>query len=66
MMANLYRLCSVLVLFAFSASIVNGGEDYFLVMLGSQTVPANPNHSHTWATFVRVTWPGDGPCPSMC
>jgi hypothetical protein len=62
MMANLHRFCSVLVLFAFTP-LANGGEDYFLVMFGSQTVPANPDHSHTWATFVRVTWEGNGPCP---
>lgn len=39
------------------------GEDYFLLMFGSQRVPANPNYSHSFATFVRVTWEGDGPCP---
>jgi len=26
-------------------------------------VPANPDYSHTWATFVRATWAGDSPCP---
>ena len=40
-----------------------GGEAYYLVMFGSQRVPANPNYSHTWTTFVKATWPGDGPCP---
>ena len=30
---------------------------------GSQRTPTNPNYTHTWATFVRASWPGDGPCP---
>lgn len=50
----------------FSCLLVGGpahaGEDYFLLMFGSQRVPANPNYSHTFATFVRGSWPGDGPC----
>ncbi len=37
------------------------GEAYYVFMFGSQRTPNNPNYSHTWATFVRVTWPGDGP-----
>jgi hypothetical protein len=40
-----------------------GGEEYYLLMFGSQRQPANPNYSHTFATFVRATWIGDGPCP---
>src|SRR5215203_773183 len=39
------------------------GEEYYLLMFGSQRVPANPNYSHTFATFVKATWVGDGPCP---
>jgi hypothetical protein len=31
-------------------------------MFGSQQVPNDPNYSHTFATFVRATWPGNGPC----
>src|SRR5205085_1861739 len=38
------------------------GEDYFLLMFGSQRIPNNPDHSHSFATFVKVSWPGDGPC----
>lgn len=37
------------------------GEQYFLLMFGSQRIPPNPNYSHTWATFVKATWDGDGP-----
>jgi len=39
------------------------GEEYYLLMFGSQRVPANPNYSHTFATFARATWEGPGPCP---
>ena len=38
-------------------------SQYFLLMFGSQRVPPNPNYSHTFATFVKVGWDGDGPCP---
>jgi hypothetical protein len=39
------------------------GEAHFLLVFASQRVPNNPNYSHTFATFVRASWPGDGPCP---
>jgi hypothetical protein len=42
----------------------HAGEAYYLLMFGSQRVPANPNYSHTFATFVRAKWVGDGPCPN--
>jgi hypothetical protein len=32
-------------------------------MFGSQRVPANPNYSHSFATFVKVTCPEGGPNP---
>jgi len=34
---------------------------YYLAMFGSQTTPADPNYSHTFASFVHAT--GEGPCP---
>jgi hypothetical protein len=39
------------------------GEAHFLLVFAAQRVPNNPNHCHTFATFVRASWPGDGPCP---
>ena len=39
------------------------GEAHYLLVFASQRVPNNPNYSHTFATFVRASWPGDGPCP---
>ena len=39
------------------------GEAYYLLMFGAQRIPNNPDDSHSFATFVRATWPGDGPCP---
>jgi hypothetical protein len=32
-------------------------------MFGSQQVPNDPDYAHTFATFVRASWPGDTPCP---
>lgn len=43
---------------------VAAGEAYYLMMFGAQTVPGNPRYSHSFATFVRATWAGDGPCPT--
>jgi hypothetical protein len=36
-------------------------ETYYLVMFGSQRVPNNPNHAHTFATFVRASPRADRP-----
>jgi hypothetical protein len=38
------------------------GEAYYLLMFGSQRIPNNPNYAHSFATFVRVRWAGNGPC----
>src|SRR5262245_25317765 len=43
------------------APSAQAGEAYYLRMFGSQRSPNNPDYSHTWATFVHATWPGD--CP---
>ena len=45
------------------SSHLHAGEDCFLLMFGSQRIPNNPDYSHSYATFVRTTWPGNGPCP---
>src|SRR5207247_2148397 len=39
------------------------GADFYLLMFGQQRIPPDPDHSHTFATFVKRTWPGPGPCP---
>src|SRR5436190_7899254 len=54
-------LAALLILLAPNPS--RAGEDYFLLMFGAQRVPANPNYSHSFATFVRVSWLGNGACP---
>src|SRR4051812_8346551 len=46
-----------------AAGEARAGEAYYLLMFGAQQVPNNPNYSHTWATFVRAWWDGNGPCP---
>ena len=60
---RLRALFLVLAVSVLGAERARAGEDYYLLMFGSQTVPSNPNYSHSYATFVRVSWPGDGPCP---
>jgi hypothetical protein len=50
-------------LMALLAPTARAGEAYYLLMFGSQQVPNNPNYSHSFATFVKATWLGDGPCP---
>jgi hypothetical protein len=51
-----------------SPPTARAGEAYYLLMFGSQRIPNNPNYSHTFATFVRVRWAGNGPCcaPFVC
>ena len=40
------------------------GEAYYLLMFGQQTIPNDVNYSHTFATFVKLSWAGGGPCPA--
>src|SRR5262245_47683231 len=37
------------------------GESHYLIIFGAQQIPNRPNYAHTFAVFVRATWPGDGP-----
>lgn len=53
----------LLLLGSLFAGRASAGEDYYLLMFGAQRVPSDPDYSHSWATFVRATWEGDGPCP---
>jgi hypothetical protein len=54
----------VLALLALAGSgVARAGEAHYLLVFAAQRVPNNPNYSHTFATFVRASWPGDGPCP---
>jgi hypothetical protein len=45
------------------SAVAQGGEDYFLLMFASQGPSSHPRCAHTFATFVRVSWDGNGPCP---
>ena len=61
--------CPMIVVIGLTALLAVGtnataGEAYYLLMFGSQRVPANPNHSHTFATFAKASWQGPGPCPA--
>jgi hypothetical protein len=42
---------------------VRAGETHYLLMFGSQTIPNEPRYAHTFAVFVRESWPGPGACP---
>jgi hypothetical protein len=57
-------LCAIAFAALWMAPPARAGEAYYLLMFASQRVPNNPNNAHTFATFVRVCWEGDGPCPS--
>lgn len=57
-------VASIALLLLLCCNPSSAGEDNYVVVFGSQRVPNNePDYSHTFATFVKVAWPGDGPCP---
>lgn len=47
--------------FLFGASTAQAGQAFFVVMLAFQTVPSNPRDTHSFASYVRVSWDGYGP-----
>jgi len=54
---------AVISLFFFAgAQSALAGEAFYVMVFGSQQTPPKPNYSHSFATFVRATWPGDEPC----
>lgn len=60
------RGCLALCAFFFTLFLsapARAGEDFYLLMFSAQRTPNDPDYSHSWASFVRVTWPGNGPCP---
>lgn len=63
-MNRFIRLAAALLVLLGSSAGAQAGEAYYLLMFGSQTTPPNPNYSHSFATFVRATWPGPEPCPT--
>lgn len=61
--AGPYRHCAILITAALALllgpNVGRGGEACYLVVYGSQRIPNNPNYSHTFATFVRASCPGE-------
>lgn len=57
--------CAALWTLMLCAPLAHAGEDYFLLMFGSQRTPNVPDYTHSFATFVRARWPGDGPCAEL-
>jgi hypothetical protein len=56
-------LIAATLLFAAPASSARAGEAHFLMLFASQRTPNQPAYSHSFASFVCVSWPGNGPCP---
>ncbi len=54
--------CIVLICVSLT-SAMNAGEAHFIVIFASQSIPNQAQHSHSFATFVRAIWEGDGPRP---
>jgi hypothetical protein len=44
------------------AGSTRADDFYYVAVFGSQTIPADPDYSHTFAAFVRAS--GEGPCPA--
>jgi hypothetical protein len=57
--ANRYTASLALLLLAGSA---RADDFYYVAVFASQTIPANPDYSHTFAAFVKAS--GEGPCPT--
>jgi hypothetical protein len=56
-------VCTLSFVIALTIGELHAGEAYYVLMFGSQRIPNEPAYSHTFATFVKVAWEGDGPCP---
>src|SRR5581483_5766880 len=54
-------LALVTSLVLFGASPAEAQKTYFGLMFGSQQTPPDPNHAHSFATFVRVSCNGPQP-----
>ncbi len=61
----LRRFAVALAALAFAAApgVAHAGDYHFLLLFSAQRTPNLPSHSHSFATFVRASWPGNGPCP---
>ncbi len=57
-------LSSVVPFFA-AAAPCSACERYYVAIFGSQTIPPNPNYSHSFAVFVRVVTPDPGAPPAL-
>src|SRR5947207_11522672 len=56
---------TLLALLVLQPTPAHAGEASYLLMFGSQRIPNNPDYAHSFATFVRASWPGDAPCPPV-
>jgi hypothetical protein len=55
--------CIVAVLVLIPVGRVPARECFYVLIFASQRTPNEPDYSHTFATFVRATWPGEESCP---
>jgi hypothetical protein len=58
-------LIAAVLLLAAPAGSASAAEAHFLLMFAAQRTPNQPIYSHSFASFVRVSWPGNGPCPPV-
>jgi hypothetical protein len=58
------RYCIAAFLILTWANFSTAGEAYYVLVFGSQSTPPKPDYCHSFATFVRVTWPGSEACPA--
>jgi hypothetical protein len=56
-----FRCAAPLALLLLAGS-ARADDFYYVAVFGSQTIPADPDYSHTFAAFVRAS--GEGPCPA--
>jgi hypothetical protein len=56
---------AVLLLVLALAPGARGAEAYYLMVLGCQRVPNNPDYSHSAAVFVRAVWDRPGAAPRL-
>src|SRR5262249_17934148 len=61
-MDGLYGAWFAAILLVLIAGRARGGDDYYVIMFSAQRVPNDPDFSHSWATFVRVSCSDHGQC----
>src|SRR5262245_56915196 len=56
---------AIVSLVLFSVPAAYAEESYYVVIVGSQSVPKRPQHTHSWATFVKAPAGPNGPIEEL-